>query len=52
LTYKTAVADNLRHPMLKRLASQRPAVVVPWPLWLCGTHHIATAVERLAAARP
>ena len=49
--YRTAVADNLRHPALARLARTRPTLVVPWPLWLCGTHHIAEAVERLAAAR-
>ena len=50
-TYRTAVADNLRHPALAQLARDRPTVVVPWPLWLCGTHHIADAVERLAAVR-
>ena len=50
-TYRTAVADNLRHPALARLAKDRPAVVVPWPLWLCGTQHVAEAVERLAAMR-
>jgi iron complex transport system substrate-binding protein len=50
-TYRTAVADNLRHPALRNLAAQVPSTVVPWPLWLCGTHHIADAVERLAALR-
>ncbi len=50
-TYRTAVADNLRHPVLARLAETRPVAVVPWPLWLCGTHHIAEAVEMLAAIR-
>ncbi len=50
-TYRTAVADNLRHPVLARLQAQRPSVVVPWPLMLCGTHHIAEAVEALASAR-
>ena len=49
-TYRTAVADNLRHPALAHLAKTHPAVVVPWPLWLCGTQHIAAAVERLANA--
>ncbi len=48
-TYRTAVADNLRHPVLSRLAATRPVAVVPWPLWLCGTHHIAEAVEMLSA---
>lgn len=50
-TYRTAVADNLRHPALATLARTTPAIVVPWPLWLCGTHHAAEAVERLAAMR-
>ncbi len=50
-TYRTAVADNLRHPILARLATSQRTVVVPWPLWLCGTHHIAEAVEMLAAVR-
>jgi iron complex transport system substrate-binding protein len=50
-TYASAVADNLRHPVLAEVAGRANTVVVPWPLWLCGTHHIATAIERLAAAR-
>lgn len=47
-TYRTVVADNLRHPALARLEATRPTVVVHWPLWLCGTQHIAEAVEMLA----
>jgi iron complex transport system substrate-binding protein len=47
-TYRTTLADNLRHPALSALATRVPTHVVPWPLWLCGTHHIADAVERLA----
>lgn len=50
--YRTAVADNLRHPALSALGRQRRSVVVPWRYWLCGTQHTATAIERLAAARP
>jgi iron complex transport system substrate-binding protein len=50
-TYRTAVADNMRHPALRHLATRVPSTVVPWPLWLCGTHHIADAVEKLAALR-
>jgi iron complex transport system substrate-binding protein len=49
--YVTAVGDNLRHPALGRLRVQVPNMVLPWPLWLCGTHHIATAIEQLADAR-
>jgi iron complex transport system substrate-binding protein len=50
-TYRTAVGDNLRHPALKALAASVPTTVVPWPVWLCGTHHIADAVEKLARLR-
>ena len=49
--YTTAVGDNLRHPALRQLMQRLPSVVLPWPLWLCGTQHIATAIERLSAAR-
>jgi iron complex transport system substrate-binding protein len=49
--YATAVGDNLRHPALTKLRARIPSLVLPWPLWLCGTHHIATAVEQLATAR-
>jgi iron complex transport system substrate-binding protein len=49
--YATAVGDNLRHPAMAKLRARIPSLVLPWPLWLCGTHHIATAVEQLAAAR-
>ena len=47
----TTAADNLRHPALARLLARVPHRVLPWPLWLCGTHNIATAIEQLAAAR-
>lgn len=50
--YRTAVADNLRHPALAAVRRQHASVVVPWRYWLCGTQHVATAVELLAAARP
>jgi iron complex transport system substrate-binding protein len=49
--YATAAADNLRHPALLRLRRERPAIELPWQLWLCGTPHIAEAIEKLAAAR-
>jgi iron complex transport system substrate-binding protein len=49
--YPTAVADNLRHPVLNRLSAGGHSLVLPWPLWLCGTPHIAEAIERLVAAR-
>ena len=50
-TYKTVVGDNLRHPALSRLMQHLPSLVLPWPLWLCGTQHIATAIELLSDAR-
>lgn len=50
--YRTVIADNLRHPALQALQRRTPAVELPWRLWLCGTPHIAQAVEQLAAARP
>ena len=49
--YASTVGDNLRHPALRQLMSRIPSLVLPWPLWLCGTHHIASAIEQLAAAR-
>ncbi len=49
--YATVVGDNLRHPALARVMADRQSLVLPWPLWLCGTQHIATAIEALAAAR-
>lgn len=48
--YRTVVADNLRHPALARLTETTASVTLPWRLWLCGTPHIATAIEQLAAA--
>lgn len=49
--YRTAVAATLRHPALVRLEAQVPTIVVPWRLWLCGTPHVAEAVELLAVKR-
>ncbi len=49
--YRTAVADNLRHPALAALIAERAAVVLPWRLWLCGTQHVGQAVVRLGDAR-
>jgi iron complex transport system substrate-binding protein len=49
--YRTALADNLRHPVLRRLRQQHASLELPWQLWLCGTPNIADAIERLAEAR-
>ena len=49
--YRTAVADNLRHPALTDLRRTHASLELPWQLWLCGTPHVAEAIERLAAAR-
>jgi len=50
-TYRTPVADNLRHPALARVLAERAYVDLPMPLWLCGTPHVADAVATLARAR-
>jgi iron complex transport system substrate-binding protein len=49
--YRTAVADNLRHPAIALLRKRGASIDLPWRMWLCGTPHIVEAVERLAAAR-
>jgi iron complex transport system substrate-binding protein len=49
--FRTVLADNLRHPAFRALASSRPSVSIPMNEWLCGTPRIIEAVERLAAAR-
>jgi len=49
--YRTAIADNLRHPALRRLRQRHASIELPWQLWLCGTPHIAEAIARLAQAR-
>ncbi len=49
--YRTAVAANLRHPALRRLMTSRPSLILPWRQWLCGTPHLAVAVEMLAVER-
>lgn len=49
--YRTVVAENLRHPVLRAVLAARASVVVPWRLWLCGSHHAGEAVRRLAEAR-
>lgn len=49
--YRTVVADNLRHPALSALRQTTPSLVLPWRTWLCGTPHIAGAIEQLAEAR-
>lgn len=49
--YRTAVADNLRHPAVADFGRQQRSVTVPWRTWLCGTHHTATAIAHLASVR-
>ncbi len=49
--YRTVVADNLRHPALARLRQHTASLELPWRHWLCGTPHVADAIERLADAR-
>ena len=49
--YATPLADNLRHPALLALAGLRPTLELSWRYWLCGTPHLAEAIERLARMR-
>jgi iron complex transport system substrate-binding protein len=49
--YRTAVADNLRHPVIALMRRRGVSVELPWRYWLCGTPHIADAIDKLAQAR-
>lgn len=49
--YRTAAADNLRHPVLNQLRAGHEFLELRWQLWLCGTPHIADAIDQLVAAR-
>jgi iron complex transport system substrate-binding protein len=49
--YRTAAADNLRHPAIAWLRRTRPTLTLPWRQWLCATPTVANAIEQLAAAR-
>ena len=49
--YRTALADNLRHPVIRLFRQRGVSLELPWRHWLCGTPHIADAIERLAQAR-
>jgi iron complex transport system substrate-binding protein len=51
LEYRTALADNLRHPIIQLLRQRGASLELPWRYWLCGTPHIADAIEQLAQAR-
>jgi iron complex transport system substrate-binding protein len=49
--FRTAAADNLRHPALAAVLARTPHARLPLPSWLCGGPAILDAVARLAAAR-
>ena len=49
--YRTALADNLRHPAIRLLRQRGASLELPWRYWLCGTPHIADAMALLAEAR-
>jgi iron complex transport system substrate-binding protein len=49
--YRTAAADNLRHPALRHASRAGATVVIPWRLWLCGTVAAGRAIDALLAAR-
>jgi iron complex transport system substrate-binding protein len=51
LEYRTALADNLRHPIIRLLRQRGASLELHWRYWLCGTPHIADAIEQLARAR-
>jgi iron complex transport system substrate-binding protein len=51
LEYRTALADNLRHPIIRLLRQRGASLELHWRYWLCGTPHIADAIEPLAQAR-
>jgi iron complex transport system substrate-binding protein len=50
-TYRTVVAEALTHPGLTGAMRNRATIVLPWRYWLCGTPHIADAIEELVEAR-
>lgn len=49
--FRSAVADNLRHPALSQALLLRPSMQLAMPYWLCGTPAVGEAVRRLAAMR-
>ncbi len=49
--YRTALADNLRHPVIRLMREHGATAELPWRYWLCGTPHVADAIEQLAQAR-
>lgn len=49
--FRTAAADNLRHPALQALLRQRPSVKLGMATWLCGTPAVVDAVRVLAEMR-
>ncbi len=49
--FRTAAADNLRHPALAAVLARTPSTSLPLPTWLCGSPAVIGAVDRLAQAR-
>ena len=49
--FRTVAADNVRHPALAAVLKTTPSMVLPMPLWLCGTPAIAAAVAQLSEVR-
>jgi iron complex transport system substrate-binding protein len=49
-TYATVVSDNLRHPALRQLMQLKSSLVLPMPLWLCGSPRITDAIRLLRGA--
>ena len=49
--YRSVVADNLRHPALRKLMERVASLRIAAPLWLCAGPRTIEAVEQLAAVR-
>jgi iron complex transport system substrate-binding protein len=50
-SYRSIVADNLRHPAFQSIVASHAHIDLPMPQWLCATPRIVEAVETFSAAR-
>jgi len=51
LEFRTAAADNLRHPALRALLARTAHMVLPLPSWICGGPAAVEMMARLIRAR-
>lgn len=49
--FRSAAADNLRHPALQALVDRRPHLILPLPTWLCGSPAVLEGMQQLSRAR-